>query len=206
MTQWQLERNGKGPAITTDNASNIVRAVKESGLGQHIGCFAHTINLATQRGLKVSQVDRLLGRVRRVVTYFHKSTSAASCLKLMQLRLGKPQHKLLMDVPTRWNSSFDMCSRYLEQQAPVYAALVEMKKVSDVATLSESDVQNIENIVEVLRPLKTVTTMMCSQKHPTVSLIHPLKEMLLGHLKISPSDNSLVSDIKKAISSDLKPR
>ncbi|KAH3852588.1 hypothetical protein DPMN_095100 [Dreissena polymorpha] len=99
-----------------------------------------------------------------------------------------------------------MCSRYLEQQAPVYAALVEMKKVSDVATLSESDMQNIENIVKVLRPLKTVTKMMCSQKHPTVSLIHPMKEMLLGHLETSMSVNSLVSDIKKAISSDRKTR
>ncbi|KAH3844779.1 hypothetical protein DPMN_087041 [Dreissena polymorpha] len=55
----------------------------------------------------------------------------------MQSQLGKPQHKLLIDVPTRWNSSFDMCSRYLKQQAPVYAALVLMKKVSNVATLSE---------------------------------------------------------------------
>ncbi|XP_060555605.1 E3 SUMO-protein ligase ZBED1-like [Ruditapes philippinarum] len=145
VTSWQLERNGKGPAISTDNASNIVRAVKDSGLSPHVGCFAHTLNLATQRGLKVSQVDRLLGRVRRVVTFFHKSTSATSILKVMQEKLDLPNHKLLMDVPT-------------------------------------------------------------SQKHPTVSLIHPLKEMLLRQLEVLPSDNMLVSDIKSAISNDLKQR
>ena len=126
--RWQLERDGKGPAVTTDNASNIVRAVKESGLNPHVGCFAHTLNLATQRGLKVSQVDKLLGRVRRVVTFFHKSTSATSVLKLMQAKLDLPEHRLLMDVPTRWNSTYDMCERYLEQQAAVYAALLELKK------------------------------------------------------------------------------
>lgn len=175
-------------------------------MGPHIGCFAHTINLATQRGLKTPQADRLLGRVRRVVTYFHKSTSATSSLNNMQSKLDVPQHKLLLDVRTRWNSSFDMCERYLEQHAPVYAALVKLKKFGDVVTLSENDVQKIQELVTILKPLKTVTTMMCNQKHPTASLTHPLKEMLLKHLEISPSDNPLVSDIKKAISSDLKPR
>ncbi|WAR20871.1 hypothetical protein MAR_014845 [Mya arenaria] len=101
VTQWQLERNGKGPAVTTDNVSNIVRAVKESSLGPHMGCFANTINLATQRGRKVQQVHRVLGRLRRVVTYVHKSTSVTSCLKLMQTKLDIAQHKLLLDVPTR---------------------------------------------------------------------------------------------------------
>lgn len=206
-TSWELGRNGKGPAISTDNASNIVRAVKDSGLSPHVGCFAHTLNLATQRGLKVSQVDRLLGRVRRAVTFFHKSTSASSILKVMQEKLDLPKHKLLMDVPTRWNSSFDMCERYLEQQVAVYATLLEVKKsVKDIVTLSESDLQNIEEVIKILKPLKTVTTLMCSQKHPTVSLIHPLKEMLLRQLEVLPSDNMLVSDIKTAISNDLKPR
>ncbi|WAR20874.1 hypothetical protein MAR_014848 [Mya arenaria] len=39
----------------------------------------------------------------------------------------------------------------------------------------------------------------------TPTLIHPLNEMLLGHLEVSPSDNTLLSDIKTAISSGLKP-
>ncbi|WAR31209.1 hypothetical protein MAR_033751, partial [Mya arenaria] len=161
VTQWQLERNDKGPAITTDNASNIFQAVKESGLGQHIGCFAHTINLATQRWLKIPQMNRLLGRVRRVKTYFYKSTSAKSCLKLTQTILDIAQHELLLGVPTRRDSC--------------------------------------------LNTFKRLTTMICRQKHPTVSLIHPLKDMLLRHLEVTPYDHRLLSDIKTAISSDLKP-
>ena len=94
VIRWDLVRNGKNPAISTDNASNIVRAVHESGLSPHIPCFAHTLNLATQRGLKVSQVDRPLGRVRRVIAFFHKSTSATSSLSLMQTKLDLPDHCL----------------------------------------------------------------------------------------------------------------
>lgn len=54
----------------------IINAGKLAGLHPHVGCFAHVINLATQRGLKVAQMDRLLGRVRRIVKFFHKSSTA----------------------------------------------------------------------------------------------------------------------------------
>ena len=38
--------------------------------------FAHTVNLAVQRGMKVNDMSRLLGRVRTVLSFFHRSTSA----------------------------------------------------------------------------------------------------------------------------------
>ncbi|KAK0141192.1 Zinc finger BED domain-containing protein 1 [Merluccius polli] len=50
----------KDPAIVTDNAANMVHAVELMAL-LHIGCFAHTINLASQAALKVPAVARLLG-------------------------------------------------------------------------------------------------------------------------------------------------
>lgn len=36
-------------------------------------------------------------------------------------------HKLVIDVATRWNSAVDMISRYLEQQPVIYAALTFKK-------------------------------------------------------------------------------
>ena len=57
IDRWKLNRNDKGPAVSTDNASNTVKAVKEAGLFPHITCFANTINLVTKRGLKVPLVE-----------------------------------------------------------------------------------------------------------------------------------------------------
>jgi hypothetical protein len=74
-------------------------------------------------------MDILLGRVRREVLLFHKSTTATSNLKRIQARLELPQHKLLIDVHTRRNSSYDMLERYLEQQAAVFATLLEVMKM-----------------------------------------------------------------------------
>lgn len=70
VSSWNLKKNGLAPSITTDNASNVVNAVKEAELFPHIRCFAHTLNLATQKGLQVPQMDRLLGRVNRIVVFF----------------------------------------------------------------------------------------------------------------------------------------
>ena len=46
---WKLERDNVTIPVTTDNAKNIVNTVALAGLGKHIGCFAHIINLASQK-------------------------------------------------------------------------------------------------------------------------------------------------------------
>lgn len=58
--------------ITTDNARNISKAVEESHF-DHVRCFAHTVNLAVQKGLKVTGITSQLARIRKIVKYFRKS-------------------------------------------------------------------------------------------------------------------------------------
>ena len=58
--------------ITTDNASNISKAVKESG-HNHVRCFGHTINIAVQKGLLNMQTQ--LAKLRKIVKYFHHSNN-----------------------------------------------------------------------------------------------------------------------------------
>lgn len=57
-----MKRHGYMPALTTDNAKNIMNAGELAGMKPHIGCVAHTINLATQKGLQVPQMEKLLSR------------------------------------------------------------------------------------------------------------------------------------------------
>lgn len=84
--------------------------------------------------------------------------------------LQLPLHKLVQDVATRWNSSHDMLERYLEQQAAVFSALTDKsvkKNIKDIVTLSDDDVKLAEDVVQVLKPLKTVTTLMSTEQMPT---------------------------------------
>lgn len=69
-------------------------------------CFAHCLNLAVQKGLSLPEVTKVLKDVRRIVTYFHKSPLAEGVLKDKQKQAAVPEHKLIMDVSTRYHSHF----------------------------------------------------------------------------------------------------
>ncbi|XP_074518369.1 E3 SUMO-protein ligase ZBED1-like [Halichoeres trimaculatus] len=205
--EWNIR--DKNPALVTDNASNMSVAGVEASLSPHIKCFGHTINLAVQKGLKSVDAARLLGRVRRVVAFFHRSTVATAVLKEKQKLLGLPEHKLKQDVITRWNSSFDMLDRFLEQQAAVCASLLDKKLrkgAHDVQTLNESDISAAEDLVKLLGPVKSATTIMCEEEQPTLSIIAPLKAKLLEHFSISEEDSSLLKELKLTMAGELKQR
>lgn len=208
MEEWKIKRPSTNIPVTTDNAKNQINAVNEAGLGPQIGCFPHVVNLASQKGISVNRMDRLLGRIRKVVPYFHRSTTAAHVLKTKQEMLKLPTHKLIHDVPTKWNSTY-MLERYLEQQAAIYSALTGntlKKNVKDIITLSDDDVRVAEEVLQVIKPLKTVTSLLSTETSPSVSMILPLKTRILQSMAPSVEDSTITRDVKTAIREDLKPR
>ncbi|MBN3306654.1 ZBED4 protein, partial [Amia calva] len=207
VTDWELNRPNHGIAIVTDNALNMDVAVREAGLEPHIKCFAHMINLATQAGLGVPRVTRLLGRVRRVAVFFHRSSTATAVLMSKQKLLQLPSHKLIMDVTARWNSTLDMLDHYLEQQAAIAAALTSPEIRQNARnTLDSCDIIDAEDLVKLLNPLKTATTVLCDEKSPTLSLIVPLKSMIEQSMTPNDGDSTTVADTKRATLSNISGR
>lgn len=172
----------------------------------HFKCFAHTLNLASQRALKLPNVARLLGRVRRITSLFRRSTTASHVLRQKQNLLQLPEHKLITDVVTRWNSAHNMLERFLEQQPAISAALLAgevRRSEKDICTFSESDITCAEEIVDAMKPMKVATLFMSQESTPTLSVVAPLHAQLLNDLQVIPSDSTLVKEIKSAISEDL---
>ena len=214
ILEWNIKKPGSSGylpiPITTDNASNMVSAVQKApSFGLHLGCFAHSLNLACQRALHVPTVAKLLARIRRVVAFFHRSSTAAASLKQKQALLQVTQHKLIIDVPTRWNSAYDMVVRYLEQQAPIMAVLTQSdirKSAKDVCSLSDHDIENAEQFVCLLKPMSIATALLCESQYPTASLVLPLKERLCGNYSPQTGDTHFASQVKAALRDDLQKR
>lgn len=83
----------------------------------------------------------------------------------------------------------------------------EKKIFRDKYTLFKDEVAAAQQVLEVFRPIKTFTTVLCHEKSPTVSFIHPLKEMLLGQLSRDADDDDLhVTAVKTAIHRNLELR
>ena len=210
IKDWNLERGLPIP-ITTDNASNITKAIRE-GRFLHVRCFAHTINLAAQKGLSVKVVNDMLSHIRRIVKYFNKSCLANAILKEKQLVTDTPVHVLINDCPTRWNSTHDMLARFKEQYNAIFAVLystnrLKTKDLSDLRThLAAVDCDVISSVCEVLKPLKAATTCICSESSVTVSSIGPIKFSLMAQLVSTSADSDLVKTLKLAIANNLAER
>ncbi|KAM4546398.1 E3 SUMO-protein ligase ZBED1-like [Fundulus diaphanus] len=208
VEEWQL--TDKSVVLVTDNAANMICAA-EIGKFPHVKCFAHTLNLAVQRALKLPTVSRLLDRVRRVAAYFHRSTKAKHLFEENQkvvLKLTSPL-KLITDVATRWNSGLDMMERFLQLQAAVHATLLSPAlnvDEGDIVTLSRADLANVEEAVKTLKPVKDATVFMSEESSPTVSLIAPVYAQLLQSMSDTIGDQPLIRDVKNAIKTDLLKR
>lgn len=97
VSEWGLQKANRGIAVVTDNVRNMDVAVREAALAPHVRCFAHTLNLASQVGLSVPRMSRLLGRVRRIAAFFHRSSTATAALAAKQILQELPAHKLIIE-------------------------------------------------------------------------------------------------------------
>lgn len=103
----------------------MVKALTDASL-PHYGCFAHTLQLVVNDGvLSQRAVIDILSSCRKIVGHFRHSCLAYSRLRVIQENLGLPQHRLIQDEPTRWNSSLYMLQRILEQKMALAAYATE---------------------------------------------------------------------------------
>lgn len=138
----------------------------------------------------------------------HRNIRGAEILREKQQQLTLPSHKLIQDVSTRWNSSHDMLEHFLEQQPAVFATLMsrELRKGEEVNTLGEKDICNAEDIVRLMAPVKVVTTILCEDEMPTLSMIAPLRAKLKTQFESMDEDTPLITEMKKAFKNDFEKR
>ncbi|XP_022827208.1 zinc finger BED domain-containing protein 1-like [Spodoptera litura] len=89
MIEWDISH--KVTAIVSDNAANILAAVR-LGEWRSISCFAHSLNLVVQEATKV--ISDVLGRVKNIVEFFHRSTHGKYKLAAVQQPVLQTSRKI----------------------------------------------------------------------------------------------------------------
>lgn len=204
ISEFFGERNPT--AIVSDNAANIQLAT--SRISYNIPCFAHTLQLCVRAGLEVTSVASLLRKGRALVAHFKHSTTATAALCEASAQHSCSSSKLIQDVPTRWNSSWEMLTRLYSMRAPVSTVLLSSTKSSESKLLlTPEEWTLVGELVEVLRPLSLVTESLSAESYPTISFAYPqFLNLINSSMQINPVDSDAVCDLKTSVSSAINQR
>lgn len=206
LQEWNIDEDRRG-VLVRDNGASMVLAARLSGL-QDLGCYIHTIQLVVHAGLKPTAhkvINDTITTARSIVGHFRHSTKATECLQKIQASLNSesspfPQHRLIQDIRTRWNSTFYMLERLQEQKA----AIGIYTQDHDLSILTSNQWMIITKLVETLRPFEQETRK-ASLSTATAGIIIPSIRMLSNFLE-TIDDNLGINAIRRVMLKSLNDR
>ena len=202
LQQWKLAES-QLVGITTDSGSNVKLACELLNWTR-LSCFGHNLNLAVEKGLNDSRVNRAIRLCKSVVATFSRSPKKQRDLRTVQEQKGLPAHRLKSDVVTRWGSSYEMVERLIEQMEAIRVVLASDRKTSHLIP-SWQDCDVLDSLSAALKPLKEMTDALSGEKCVTVSAIKPLLSHLTSVVLVDKQgDTGLTKEIKERVKVDLE--
>lgn len=200
MEEWKIAE--KVYMIVRDNGRNVASAFRGPEYNA-IGCFIHTIQLTVNKGcLSQSEVSNMLTCARKLVGSFRHSVMATKTLLEQQKDLGLPQHKLFQDVSTRWNSTYYLLSRLVEQKNAVKATCSKLEIDTDLRPNHWNLATKVIDILSIFEE----ATLAASQDNATIGVIIPLVGSLKRSLEDEGETDIGVKKMKRCMLLDLTER
>lgn len=176
--EWGIE--DKVQAIVTDNARNMLCAVDLLAFS-HWPCFAHTLNLIVKDA--VETVQDLRSKVKTIVKYFNKSTTAADIFKKIQLGntaaesgAGTP---VVLDVVAVATNPHHDTSNTTDDEEPTTTTQVPettpsrkryYKLINDIDTRWNSTLHMFERVCLLQQPLVATIALLQNKRIKIASL------------------------------------
>ena len=171
--------------IVRDNGANLVAGLRNANLS-NIPCLPHTLELVIDDGVLAQPcVVNLLAPSRRLVGNFKRSNVNLHGLGRIQDQLNLKKHRLIQDEPTRWNTSYYMLERLIEQRQIICTAETECQVNSE---LTNQQWQLAEKVVKVLKPFEEATVAV-SREGASAALTIPIVNSLTHFLRNTAEDD-----------------
>ena len=191
--RWGIDKSDI-PAIVTDSAANVRKGARILDI-PNPPCFAHNLQLAVRAGLEQDMVAELVSEAKQMVTYVHHSSVASAKIRSLAKASDISITTLKQECPTRWGSALEMFISVRALKDPLIIILIQDKK-------SVPDDQfwvDLDNLIEVLKPLSAITTRMSGESYPTMSFVYPiLIDLVTNKLVVKAGDSPLISEFKTA--------
>ncbi|CAH2090912.1 unnamed protein product [Euphydryas editha] len=106
----------------------------------------------------------------------------------MQQQLNLGELKLKQDVPTRWNSTYDMLQRLLSAKDAVIATIAIMRQE---LALNNDDWVVIESAASILKLFYDITVETSAEKNVSLVKVIPLCGIMNNHIKAHLNNHTL---------------
>ncbi|XP_077972609.1 E3 SUMO-protein ligase ZBED1-like [Styela clava] len=186
-------------AAVSDNGSNMKAAkdiFHEKFGWASVACAAHTLQLCLNKGLGINGIEKPLAAARRLVQHFKRSELATSALGKKCEEMKLTSKRLIMDVSTRWNSTYNMLVRLQELQWPILAILgnknITNATKASALTIKPGDWEIFKQLIPVLEPFAEATDLLGGEKYVSISIKNPYIKGLKKHLSREKDDELLV--------------
>lgn len=209
INEWEIA--DQCVAIVHDNAANIVLATRELPFNS-VCCYAHSLQLVLNKIMDEDSINPTIIKCSSVVSHFKHSNIATGALTNKQMQLGIEKHKLIQSVKTRWNSTYYMLKRLIEQREAIIGVLSDRLITSRTHAaqlmLTEEEWTVIESITTILEPFEIVTNLFSSESEPTISIIMPIIKSLMENfiLKTTPEEPAFLKNIKRLLQKEIESR
>uniref|UniRef100_A0A8C9FNA3 Zinc finger BED-type containing 4 n=1 Tax=Pavo cristatus TaxID=9049 RepID=A0A8C9FNA3_PAVCR len=202
---WEMWITSIGLQIgitVTDNHS-IEKTLNE---GDHssVQCFSHTVNVIVNEAIKSQRmVQNLLSIARKICERVHRSAKAKEKLAELQKEYELPQHQLIQDVPSKWNTSFHMLERLIEQKR----AIDEMSIECSFRELISCDQWEVmQSVCHALKPFEAASREMSthmSTLSQVIPMIHILNRKIEMLFEETMGIDTMLKSLKEAMVSRL---
>ena len=206
MTEYGIKE--KMFTITLDNASNnntacdLLQESAKSDLlfgGQHlrVRCCAHILNLLVQDGMTIA--DATLEMIRDLIRHINSSPRRIQSFNEIAERESlSPKAGLVLDIPNRWNSTFDMIV-----EAVKYRSVLKRYAASNQEPFpSNDDWIKVEAIGDFLEAFEEATRAFSADRYPTAHTF--LDNVLCIHEALKNSEmqaNEAIQNLGRAMES-----
>ncbi|EXX51121.1 hypothetical protein RirG_264420 [Rhizophagus irregularis DAOM 197198w] len=211
-------------ACTTDNASNndtLMKALEKTCKDQnieftahnnHIRCLAHIINLAAQDALttlKVKYVDNenellnndevseVVPKLRKLVVKIHASPQRREKFSRQCEAAHLPDKELVVDVKTRWNSTFDMIERSLELREALDNIAIADRDLRQ-CELIDAEWDLLKQIKKLLYIFLRATLHISHGRYPTIENSIPIFNWIMDKIEDFDKEANIDEIVKKA--------
>nr|XP_022910339.1 zinc finger BED domain-containing protein 1-like [Onthophagus taurus] len=177
-----------------------------------ITCYAHNLQLVLNKVLDADYIKPLIVKCSSIVSHFKHSYIASTALNTKQEQLGLQKHKLIQAVRTRWNSTYYMLKRLVEQREAILSVLSDRTITSRIQAghlmLEEEEWITMEYCIAMLEPFELVTTLLSSESQPTISIVMPILKSLAENFisKTKEDEPKLLQNLQRLLQNEFQSR